>query len=245
MAVLLAKSPAKMETVNDLHGDLINLARVIQGREGVTLYRRLRRVLMHEDFVTEAKLQCREPMQEGVDRAFWYFLHSWIIRNGTAGTQECNQHFCRRFTSNGGAPARRLTSAIESIPAWRRRMRGVAILRMDAFEMIDRIEDKTGTIIYADPPYLKKGGKYVHDFDWLAHRRLAKLLARFQKTRVVVSYYEHPDLAQLYPSWTKRDVYTTKAMVSSGQRGERGGAVQAPEVLLINGPSYANPSGDR
>jgi DNA adenine methylase len=237
MAVLLAKPPAKMETVNDLHGDLINLARVIQSPEAPLLYRRLRRVLFAEEFVADSKTKMREPFSPGIDRAFWYFLHSWIIRNGTAGTRECNQHFCRRFTSNGGAPGTRLQSAISSIPAWRRRLRHVAIISMDGFEMLERVEDKSGAVIYADPPYLKKGGEYLHDFDWLAHRRLAKLLARFTKTRVVVSYYNHHDLDAMYPGWTKVDCEVTKAMVNQGMR-DKSGVTKAPEVLLINGPSF-------
>jgi DNA adenine methylase len=49
MAVLFAKPACRMETVNDLHGDLINLARVIQNEKlGPAFYRRLRRVWMHE-----------------------------------------------------------------------------------------------------------------------------------------------------------------------------------------------------
>jgi DNA adenine methylase len=236
MAVLLQKPQVKQETVNDLHGDLINLARVIQGADAVLLYRRLRRVLFHEDYLAEAREKCSDPISDvGIDRAYWYFLHSWICRNGTAGTKESNQNFCRRFTSNGGAPGKRLMSAVDSIPAWRRRLRHVAIFRMDAFEMCERIEDKEGTVVYADPPYLKKNGEYQHDFDWLAHRRLAKAMRRFTKTRVVVSYYEHHDLKELYPGWTKREVYRAKSM-ALGRQGES--CTTAPEVLLINGPSY-------
>jgi DNA adenine methylase len=238
MAVLLAKPAAKMETVNDLHGDLINLARVVQGPEAVTLYRRLRRVLFHEDLVAEAREKIDGVVADGgVDRAFWYFVNSWVTRNGTAGTKGFNQNFCRRFTSNGGGPATRLASAVASIPAWRRRLRTVQILNMDGFDMLGRVEDKAGAVIYADPPYLKKGAEYVHDFDWLAHRRLAKLLRRFTKTRVVVSYYDHFDLAELYPGWTKRHTPTTKALVSQGRRGGENKVV-APEVLLLNGPIF-------
>lgn len=95
-------------------------------------------------------------------------------------------------------------------------------------------------VIYADPPYLAKGAEYLHDFDWLAHRRLATALRRFKQTRVVVSYYDHPDLATLYPGWTKVDCEMTRALVSQGKRGQRGSKETAPEVLLINGQSFAD-----
>lgn len=242
MAVLMAKAPCKMETVNDLHGDLINLARCLQSATiAPGVYRRLRRLFFHEDLIGEAKEQTDKPFDGTLDpeRAYWFFVRSWVGRNGVAGTKDYNTNFCRRFTSNGGGPATRLASAISSIPAWRRRMRCVQILRMDGFDMLDRLEDKDGAAIYVDPPYITKSAKYVHDFSWKYHRRLALALGRFHHTRVVVSYYEHPDLNALYPTWTRRAVSVTKAMCSQGQRDRKGGAVIAPEVLLINGPSYA------
>lgn len=66
---------------------------------------------------------------------------------------------------------------------------------------------------------------------------LANALHRFKRARIVVSYYEHPALAELYQGWTKRRLKATKAMVNQGTR-DKGGAVEAPEVLIINGPSY-------
>ena len=49
MAVLMRKQPSSHEHVNDLHEDLINLARVIvDPKQGPQLYRKLRRTLCHE-----------------------------------------------------------------------------------------------------------------------------------------------------------------------------------------------------
>jgi DNA adenine methylase len=236
MSILLAKPAAKMETVNDLHGDLINLARVVQDRRrGPILYRRLRRVIASPAMQEHATLSLGEG--DEVDQAESYFVHTWLAMNGVAGTYKNNVNFCRRYTSNGGAPAKRWLGAVQSIPAWRRRLRQVTILNDDGIELCEKIEDKAGTVIYADPPYLAKGAKYLHDFDWLSHRRLAKALNRFQKTRVVVSYYAHPDLAAMYPGWTIVDCSLTKTMVASGRRDAENKAV-APELLLVNGPAY-------
>ena len=170
-------------------------------------------------------------------RAYSYFVCSWQGMNGVAGTASSNMGFARRFTNNGGHAAKRFAGAVDSIPAWRRRLRCVSILSADGIELCEKIEDAAGTVIYADPPYLVKGCKYKHDFDWLAHRRLAKALTRFQKTRVVVSYYQHPDLASMYPGWTVRDCTMTKSLVSQGRRDKENNTV-SPEILLINGESY-------
>jgi DNA adenine methylase len=248
MAVLLAKPACSMETANDLHGDLINLARIVKDPQlGPQLYRRLRRILPAQEELFDARRRMAMATEAvGIDRAEAYFVNSWLSMNGAAGTAAAGESsrgarrgICRRFSSGGGAPGIRFAGAVASIPAWRRRLRTVFVLQQDGTELCERIEDRAGTVIYADPPYLKKGERYIHDFDRLAHRRLAKVLGRFQKTRVVVSYYDHPDLATLYPGWTKREVHITKALGNQGRRDVTGKLTKAPEVLLINGPSLA------
>lgn len=270
MAVLFAKPPVQSETVNDLNGDVTNLARVIASSEGPALFERLARTMFAEAMVTDAKAMRRTEGLSPLDAAYWFFVGSWMGRNGGAGTRESNTAFCVRYTSNGGDPAVRFRSAVASIPAWADRLMGVTVLQRDAMEVIGRIEDKPGTVIYVDPPYFAKGAKYVHDFDdqqFLAfadgrvipihycyelepgqpravqidaHAYLAKLLNRFQKTRVVLSYYDDQRIADLYPAskWTVSRLRATKAIVNQGMR-DKSGTTDAPEVLIINGESYA------
>jgi len=183
MAVLMAKPSCVMETVNDLHADLINLAKVIRDiKLGPQLYRRLRRTLMHEQLFKEAAQRYRDrgyhsaEMAPDLERAYDYFICAWLGRNGVAGTLSYNQGFCLRFTASGGHAAKRWQSVIASVPAWRRRLANVTILQRDAFELLEKIDDSPGTAIYIDPPYLKKGAKYIHDFEDGDHQRLAEVL---------------------------------------------------------------------
>lgn len=247
MAVLLAKPPATMETVNDLYGDVVNLARVVQHAAlGPMLYRRMRRAIMAEDEMNAAaarwKARGRGPApapggDPDLERACDFFVSSWVGRSGVTGTQSYNQGFALRYTKNGGHGATRLQQAVSSIPAWRRRLRNVTILNRDAFDLLDRIEDADGVVIYLDPPYVEKGAEYVHDLDAEDHRRLRDAAARFRRTRVVISYYEHPLLRELYDGWTFVDCAVAKAMLNPQRRDQREGGVRAPEVLIINGPS--------
>lgn len=236
MAVLFAKPLVTMETVNDLHGDLINLARCVQDETlSVELFSRLSRTLCSEDLHREAagrfKSRGKGPASDVpcLDRAADYFLCSWLGRNGVAGSQSFNQGFCRRFTKNGGHAAKRFHSAIESIPAWWDRLRNVTILNQNAFDLLERIEDANGVAIYCDPPYLIKGAKYVHDFASSDHDRLAILLRRFKKSRVVVSYYDHPALLEMYPGWSRTEIVVTKSLPNAS-----GNHTKATEVLLVN-----------
>lgn len=239
LAVLFAKPKSREETIVDLHGDAVNLARVLASDQWWDLCDRVQRTMFCDTLFAESKARLSEEKPDELQRAYDYLVVSWMGLNGVAGTAKANANFCVRYTSNGGDPAKRWRSVGESIPSWHERLTGVRILRRDIFEVIERIEDKAGTVVYIDPPYLKKSHKYLIDFDGpQQHRRLAERCQRFAKTRVVVSYYADDALAEMYPGWTVRPVKATKGLVSSGMRDEAG-AVEAPEVLLINGPSYA------
>lgn len=239
LAVLLEKPIVASETVNDLHGEVTNLARVIASDDWTLLKDRLDRTHFSQGIHRDCRQKLADDRCDGIiDRAYCFFVESWMGRNGVAGTRTANTAFCVRYTSNGGDPATRFNSAVESIAAWHERLKGVCILENDGIEICGRIEDKAGTVIYADPPYLVKGARYKCDFADVDHDRLAAALSKLKKTRVVVSYYDHPRLDSLYAGWTKRHVKATKAMVNQGMRDSTG-KTDAPEVLLINGPSYA------
>lgn len=264
MAVLFAKHTSQKETVNDLHGDLVNLARVLQDPDAAeALYDRLQRVLFSEDLLAQAGLELTEDFPPIgitkflVDRAYWFFLASWMMRNGVAGTARLEYQAAVRWTKSGGSPTVRWRSAIDSIPAWHNRLRNVVILRRDAFALCDRFEDSAETAIYIDPPYMASsrsgygnhgnGSKYKHEFDHSSpmfgsdHDRLAKVLKAYKRARVVVSYYDCPEIRQLYAGWTFVEHTRQKHLHAQNGRGAR--PKEAPEILIINGPSYAEASG--
>jgi DNA adenine methylase len=264
MADLFAKEPSSHETAVDLHGRLINLALVLQDQEtAAELHGRLQDTLCCEEIFECCKwwISAHDPPgidsladERCVEDAYNYFIVSWVGRNGVAGTKRIDYQMAVRWTPGGGHGGVRFRSATESIPAWHRRLRQVMILRRDMFDVLPRIDDVAETAMYVDPPYLKGtrgNAEYEHEFneapsgseglfdraDWDDHRRLAAELRRFEKARVVVSYYDAPRLTELYPDWTKRDCTRQKNLHVQNRRGAA--KKDAPEVLLINGPSYA------
>jgi hypothetical protein len=71
---------------------------------------------------------------------------------------------------------------------------------------------------------------------------LAAQLARFRRARVVVSYYDHPEVRRLYAGWTIRPISSArKNLVHSARNGKLGREV-APEILIMNGPSLVQAS---
>jgi DNA adenine methylase len=240
LAVLLAKEPCRMEVVNDLNRGLVNLARVVQDDcLSYDLFSHLNRTVFCEELYKRSSTWLTEYSQKQpvafetgfrpwLDWAYHYFVVSWMGRNGLAGTEkEYDTGFCVRYTSNGGDPAVRFRNVVESIPTWWQRLRGVTILNEDAFDVIERIEDKQGTVQFVDPPYFDKKGKYLHDFQPGDHARLSAALRRFEKTRVVVSYYEHPLVNELYlDHGFQKVVKSTTKQMGNGKNA-------APEILLV------------
>lgn len=256
LATLFAKPPSRNENVNDLHGDLVNLALVLQSEQlSDKLYRRAQRTLCSEGLLAVA----RETLTNGeepevddnsdfglaVERAYWFFVASWLGRNGTAGTTRPSYNLAVRWTPGGGAPATRFQSAVESIPEWHQRLQKVTITSRDCFAFLDKIADDEGTAIYCDPPYhpsSRVNGSYLHDFEEHHHDILAEALSRFKKARVVVSYYDCDAVRELYLRGPWRFVTHSrqKHLHAASGRGER--KKTAPEVLIVNGPSYRTES---
>lgn len=277
-AVLFQKEPTQKETVNDLHGDLTNLAMVVQSREHCPeLYDRVSRVIVSEALLNAARQQLQElpwrdfgeltPDRLKPDRAYWYFVACWIARNGTAGTSRMNHQIAVRWTKGGGSPTVRWAHVVESIPAWHKRLQNVVILNRDLFTFIHKLEDVKETAIYVDPPYpletrsTSGGGRYLHDFPAVRepaqddtlfaarpvektlaergdkHAALADALRKYENARIVVSTYECERYRDLYKGWTFVECPVVKNMHNAGKRGE-GKKKMAPEVLIINGPSF-------
>lgn len=262
MAVLLAKPKSAHETVNDLHGDLINLAFVLQDSAGsVHLYERSQRTLVCETLLDHAGEQLLQPVdfsapwEQRVERAYYYFLASWMMRNGVAGTERQDYQIAVRWTPGGGSPTVRWRSATDSIPSWHERLQNVLILNRDAFQIIDSIPDSPEIAVYLDPPYMKStrglcahgsgSGRYVHEFkngnggnlfeasSLDDHSRLARSLSRFESARIVVSYYDCDRVRELYQGWTFHDQTMMKNLHQQNGRGTR--KQMAPEVLITRG----------
>ncbi len=245
MAVLFAKPESRHETVFDLHSDLANLAGVLRQRGlAESLYDDLQRTLVSESLLDEAEAFFRADPRECPDtgnntkRAYWYFLSCWMARNGVAGMERNDFQLAVRWTAGGGSPTVRWRSAVESLPAWHRRLVNVVILCRDALPCIPKFDDKADTAIYCDPPYhsaSRSHGSYKHDFQRLDHARLADILKGFKNARIVVSYYDCPEVRDLYQGWTFLDRSRQKNLHSMNERGTR--TKEAPEILIINGPA--------
>lgn len=254
-AVSIAMPEISTHIVNDLHRDLINLARVLISNRGDELIAKCKRVMCSGDIFTLTHDRCvelsrctdvadlRDVTGDQFEWAFCYLVSIWLGKGGIAGTSDAStKAFASRYGPNGGSPAVRWFTLVRSLASLRQRMRTLVIEHQCGIGLIDKVQDTPRTAIYCDSPYIKETrvhGEYRHEFvddgggllfgKSDDHDRLALALSRFKQARIVVSYEDHPRLNALYRGWTKIEIDRPKNMSNTGNR-ER-----VREVLLING----------
>jgi DNA adenine methylase len=267
-SVLLAKEPCRQETVNDLHPELMNLIAVLASHRWSDLNDRLASTTFDERTFRDAVEYLSETFEPPIatatrvsnDQVTWAwatFVKWWMGKGGVAGGPREGE-LSIRYDSKGGSMPSRFRTACKSVVWLHQRLERVGIYNLDTFALLDRIEDRKGTVIYADPTFIGKDDLYTHslttapdtsdDHDdllrptWRSkgvklddHARLAARLRRFDSTRVVLRYYAHPRLRDLYPDWGVVNCSRTKqiAPTSGGRR-----AASAPDLLLTNQCPY-------
>jgi len=243
--LLYIKAPTIL--VSDLHLHVIHLARVIKDPVlGPKLYRRLRRVPFHPWSLEVAQRFCAtydppigaEWFQRDEDArlnyAESYFVCVWMGRSARAGmSSEFTGGPCIRWTGNGGSSATRFRSAVSGLRAWRKCIARCDFVSLDVFDFLERVNDAEGNGLYLDPPFPGPGDRYKHNCGkteaeqraW--HTRLRDALVAFVNVRIVLRFYDHPLVRELYPEGDRWHWRRLKGR-DQANNGEK------PEVLITN-----------
>lgn len=265
LAVSFAVPPCADHKANDLSGDAVNLCWVLQSPRWHELQDRLERTPYAEALHNWARSEETEGgalpagpddvRDEHIAWAWRVLVRDWQGRNGTAGTKRTNITHAKRYTPDGGGGVQRWLSVVNSVSGWRERLMHIQVVRSDAFDLVSKYADDPRVCLYVDPPYVRatrgRGGTSTYNHDvpttdeaeraW--HARLAAALGRFKRARVVVSYYDHPWLRELYEGWTWRALKSRSTQANASRRGQEGGPQGAAEWLIINGPSFVENAG--
>ncbi len=230
LSVLLAKAPAKMETVNDLDHELITFWRVLRDRPleleracALTPHSRWENVLADD----------RGDLDElERSRRVWVKLtqaRALSLRRGISGGWK---HYVYPAGSSIGMPDY-LEAYVERTAAAAARLHAVSLECMPALDLIAKYGAEPGVLLYVDPPYLgtTRDGRnnYKHEMrDPADHRALAEALHAARSAVVVSGYPCHLYDRELYPGW---DRVTLAAFTGNGT-GDR----TRTEVLWSNRP---------
>ena len=234
LAVLLAKPVSRMETVNDLDGEVMGFWRVLRERPGELA--RVCALTPHSRAEWEAAADRGGVGELEAARRWWVRLTQ--ARAGRlVGTGW--RHYVDPGVSGTALPGY-LDGYVARMATAARRLHHVSLECRPALELIDRYGAHPGCLLYVDPPYLgstrTSGDRcYRHELSTDAeHRDLAAALHRC-RAAVVVSGYP----SALYDLDRYRGRHRLTLTAGTGQ-GPRGGSNRT-EVLWSNRPPVDQP----
>jgi len=215
--LLFYKPPSKVEVINDVNADLVNLFRIVRFHRRAFLGELHLATHSRIEF-TDARAQ---PGLTDIQRAVTTYKVIKMAFGGKGGTKDpC---FGYRTTKKGTL----CRTAIGAITAAHKRLSGVHLESLDFADCIKRY-DRSHTLFYCDPPYHETAG-YQTDFTWADQKRLAAIL-RTIKGRFMLSINDHPDTRNLYKGLCMQKV----AVEYSISRDKRPTARNRSELIVTN-----------
>lgn len=200
-AVLFQKPESKVETYNDLDGDVCNFFRVLRERPD-ELIRAIRLTPWARD---EYELCC-ESVEDPLENARRLYYRLWMSRHsGTLTTASAFRRNKDRFS-----PATNIKPQVIYEAA--KRLAKIQIENRDAAKLITEM-DADDTLFYVDPPYVTETRsdkkRYAHEIGDDDHRLLARVLDAV-KGFVVVSGYACGLYKEIYEDrgWHRIDTET-------------------------------------
>ncbi len=214
-------------TLSDLNRPLVIFWQTLQSAEGLAALVEAipRRLPTWEEFEaagdTLAGLDAASP--QAVAAAFF-------IRNRGSRAADMRSYFTPTSRKRRGMDEQLSAwlSALDSLPAAHRLLRGAKVWRADAFGLIERHRNDTGLLMYLDPPYLHatRGGSdyYLHELTEADHLRLLALL-RDAGCSVILSGYPSRMYDEGLPGWTRLEIRRRSSMA--------GGKLKRPKIECL------------
>ena len=213
LSVFYRKEPSKIEVVNDINGDLINLHRIIQTRpQSLSFY--LNSMLKSREIFYGIKDGKLRPRNEIEAAAFYYYLISMSF--GAKG-----ESYAMNKRRNYG-------NIYRDFMVYSKRLKRASIENMSYEKLIKEYDDKDA-LFYLDPPYVGTESYYKtpKDFSMNDHRNLALILQSI-KGKFILSYNDCELVRELYAGFRFEE-----AQINYSLNGAARDKVSA-EVIVMN-----------
>lgn len=236
LSVLLAKKPSRLETVNDLDGDIVHFWRMLRNRP-----EELARAcaLTPHSRAERSNALDRPSDLDDIERA----RRIWVcLAQGRTGTlRRTGWRFDAADSAHTSMP-RRLDSYIRRMEAATARLRSVSLECRPALDVIAAYGKGRRTLMYVDPPYLGEVRERNYRREMLSedgHRELASTLHECVATVVLSGY-----ASRLYDEVLFRDWYRVELAAATSQEDRTRSALKfcgpiAPCVGLAPRSSFA------
>ncbi|GAP66251.1 hypothetical protein MBSD_n1555 [Mizugakiibacter sediminis] len=198
--------PSRVEVLNDINGELVNLYRVVQHHLDEFI-RQFRWALTSRQVFLWEQQRVPESLTDIQRAARWYYLQRLAF-----GGRATGQTF---GTSPKAGPRLNLLRLEEDLSAVHLRLAHVTIEHLDWRECIERY-DRPETFFFLDPPYWKLAG-YGVPFGWDQYEALAVAMRRL-KGKALLTLNDHPDIRALFAGL--RTTRLTTHYTVGGGRGQ-------------------------
>ena len=199
-AVFFNKKPGRVETINDLDSDVVNLFRVLRERP-----EDLKHALELTPYSREEYDKSFERCDDPLEKARRYMVRT-TQSIGAKLVNKCGWRNHKQIKIGGTAC--KWGGITDTIDAAANRLRGdtthlVQIEHMDALKLIGRYNTHDA-LMYIDPPYIrstrKTGRLYRHEMTEEEHVTLLRTIAR-SKAKIIISGYPSPIYDQYLDGW--------------------------------------------
>jgi len=203
-AVFFNKNPGRVETINDLDSDIVNLFRVLRDSPD-----ELKRSLELTPYSREEYDLSFEPCDEPVEKARRYMVKTTqAIGAKLNGNSKCGWRNHKQMKIGGTAC--KWGGITDTIDEATKRLRGsttnlVQIEHFDALELIRRYNNKD-VLMYLDPPYVRQarrsGALYNHEMDMGGQLSLLDAITQ-SKAKIIISGYNTDLYNERLQGWHK------------------------------------------
>lgn len=181
----MREDSSKIEIINDINGDLVNLYRVVQ-HHLEEFIRQFKWALVSRQMFEWLKKSNTELMTDIQRAARFYYLQQLAF-----GAKSTGQSF---GTATTARPIN-LLRIEEKLSEAHLRLSGVTVEHL-AWDACLEKYDRPHTFFYADPPYWQLAG-YGVDFGIEQYEKLADLMSNCQG-KIMLSINDHPDIRAIY-----------------------------------------------
>lgn len=218
-AVLFNKAPSKIETVNDLDGQVVNLFRVIRDRP-----EELTEKIRWTPYSRQEYYDSYETTGDELEDARRFLVRCWMARGAKTSDRTGWRHNIDVSHCPNKTAPKQWMEMPEKIVVIAQRLQGIQIEHQPAVKLIERYR-RPDVLIYADPPYLmetRHGRMYRHEMTDDDHLELLDSLDAHPGP-VLLSGYAHPLYDERLKHWHRE----TKVVQAEGGKKRK-------EVLWIN-----------
>lgn len=202
-AVLLNRKPSKIETYNDIDGEVVNFFRVLREKKDELIQSIALTPFSREEF----EVAISEPADDvsELEKARRFFVRARQVRTGLAQKASSGRWAHCLLSSRAGmaGAVSRWLGSVDKLPEITQRLLRVQIENRSAIEVIKRY-DSEETLFYCDPPYphASRGDSNAYGYEMTdsEHRELSIILHEI-KGKVAISSYHCELMNDLYSDW--------------------------------------------